>query len=321
MGNVERQSINYYLRPAKSIERKFFCDIFRKLCLFSPINNYKYIGFGARYFIDFNLFHKELGIEKMISIEENATEEKEQERFEFNKPFKCIEMIFKNSSEAINQITWDSESIVWLDYDKIFSKSMLNDIKNVVLSMLPNSVILVTCNRCYSIDEHIENRFVKFKEEFMEDVPIDAKKTDIRSKIFHNLINKMINNKINEALIEKNRNIAEEEKKLIFKQLVYFTYKDGAPMITTGGIIIRKENETVFTEAKFYEFLFNQDITQPYDIYLPNLTYKELQKINSKMPCENWADIDLFGLNEEDLQKYMELYRYFPYYMESRFIG
>ncbi|RCX12106.1 hypothetical protein DFR58_12456 [Anaerobacterium chartisolvens] len=321
MGKQERQNINYYLRPAKSIERKFFCDIFRKLEVFSPLRDYQYIGMGSKYFVDFTLFHKELGISKMYSIEGNASSEQEQNRFEFNKPFKCINMVFKSSSNAINDINWNTKSIVWLDYDEIFSRSNLHDIKNIVLNLLPHSVLLVTCNGNYSPDDQTDDRFEVFKKEFEDDVPMGTKKNQIVNKLFHQLVNEMINNKIQEALIEKNASISDDNEKMIFKQLVYFTYKDGSPMVTIGGVFIGKRDEEIFNNTNFYDFFFNNNIAHPYDIYLPNLTYKELQKINTQLPCENWSDINLFGLREEDLKIYMELYRYYPFYMESRFTG
>ena len=62
-----------------------------RLTVFDYIKNYRYIGMGAKYFVDFSLLHKEFGIDNMYSMEINSAE-KNRKRFEFNKPFNCIKM-------------------------------------------------------------------------------------------------------------------------------------------------------------------------------------------------------------------------------------
>ena len=62
------KKINYETRPFKFTERKMLLSTFIRLSnkYESP---YQYIGFGGLTFTDFKLFHKELHIEKMHSIE------------------------------------------------------------------------------------------------------------------------------------------------------------------------------------------------------------------------------------------------------------
>src|SRR5688572_20955159 len=95
-GSYER--INYGLRPAKSIERKMLCEAFRRLSEFGSVESYVYIGFGSTYFSDFNLFHKQLGIRNMISLEKDKNN---KARFEFNRPFKCITIEYGHSNEIL----------------------------------------------------------------------------------------------------------------------------------------------------------------------------------------------------------------------------
>ena len=42
-------SVNYNIRPCKSIERKMMCDMISRLTVFDYIKNYRYIGMGAKY--------------------------------------------------------------------------------------------------------------------------------------------------------------------------------------------------------------------------------------------------------------------------------
>ena len=72
--------INYELRPAKFTERKMLLAVLTRICAFydSP---YQYIGFGGLDYTDFKLFHKELYIDKMISIEGGRKISKERTVF------------------------------------------------------------------------------------------------------------------------------------------------------------------------------------------------------------------------------------------------
>ena len=107
-------SVNYNIRPCKSIERKMMCDMISRLTVFDYIKNYRYIGMGAKYFVDFSLLHKEFGIDNMYSMEINSAE-KNRKRFEFNKPFNCIKMLFGNASDILNSsnIPWKQEKILF----------------------------------------------------------------------------------------------------------------------------------------------------------------------------------------------------------------
>ena len=67
-------SVNYNIRPCKSIERKMMCEIIARLAIFEQLHNYRYIGMGAKYFTDFSLLHKRFGINKMHSMEINCNE-------------------------------------------------------------------------------------------------------------------------------------------------------------------------------------------------------------------------------------------------------
>lgn len=65
-------SVGYSLRPAKHVERRILCDAFRRRSKFASVESYQYVGFGSVWFSDFSLFHRQLGIGKMISIERNG---------------------------------------------------------------------------------------------------------------------------------------------------------------------------------------------------------------------------------------------------------
>jgi len=136
MATVSYRKFNYRVRPAKSIERKMLCETLLRLSFFEPIENYRYIGFGSTTFADFILFHKTLGIKDMISIEKRETD---KVRFEFNKPFHCIDMRYGNSNEVLPSLAWQTKTIVWLDYDGFLTDSVLQDVAYTSMNLISGS--------------------------------------------------------------------------------------------------------------------------------------------------------------------------------------
>lgn len=124
MSNSGRK-INYSVRPAKNVERKMMRDFFLRLSHFGRIEDYRYIGFGSKYFSDFIIFHRHLNISEMISIEADTNN---RARYEFNKPYSNIRMEWGHSSEVLPKLAQSAKkTIYWLDYDGAFEPFMLQD--------------------------------------------------------------------------------------------------------------------------------------------------------------------------------------------------
>src|SRR3954471_24514148 len=122
------REINYRLRPAKSVERKMIVDALRHLRGFGDLAQYRYVGFGSVFFVDFALMHRAFCICDMVSIERRRDDEK---RFYFNKLFDCIEMQFGESNEVLAKLQWDGRTIIWLDYDGSINSNVLSDVQQV----------------------------------------------------------------------------------------------------------------------------------------------------------------------------------------------
>jgi hypothetical protein len=136
--------IDYRIRPAKSVERKMLCEAWGKLGAFRALSGYRYVGFGSAFFTDFMLVHRVLGIHDMVSIEKNA---QHSERFEFNKPFRCIQMEFGTATERLPFIDLKNKpAIVWLDYEVMLNEVILNDIQTVVGRLVSGSSLVVCVN-------------------------------------------------------------------------------------------------------------------------------------------------------------------------------
>ncbi|MEA2019323.1 MAG: O-methyltransferase [Campylobacterota bacterium] len=325
------EKINYSLRVAKNIERKMIVESLPRLKEFNSLDNYTYIGFGSPFFTDFILFHKQLGIKKLISIEK---EEEKKERFEFNKPFNSIQMIYKHSTHALqNDINHQDKKIIWLDYDYQLDYSVLIDVEEIAKKSTSGDMLLITlnanANQSLSNSDTSEAKKIKilnkFKEKFSfkdEDGEIfDFKEfinpsisyMDIESWGYSKECKIIISNLVEDAL--KKRNLAFSEN-LKFKIIYNFNYSDGADMLTVGYIFYDNEDEEKLNNCNFDNFSYCKDENQPYLITAPKLTLKELHHIDYYLP-DNLSSMPDIKIDEDDLEMYEKIYRYYPSFIEG----
>lgn len=312
------RKINYSLRPAKNVERKIMCEFFRTAKKEYNISDYRYIGFGSFYFEDFILMHKEFGIDKMISIEKDIVN---NERFEFNKPFSCIDIKPGESSNVLNtKIDWDSltKDIIWLDYDSALTESKLLDFETCIKKSVSGSFIIISFNS--SLDDEAENGKLGdlINNCTKERVPSNISGKNLDDFESHKVFKKIIDNALEKSLFDKNANYIEECDKYTAKQIMYFKYKDAAPMLTIGYILIKNSQMLKYKNCKFDNIEFYSGNDDPCKIDVPNFTYKELQKINSFLPNCSIDEIftEMPFIAKRDIEKYKKIYRYFPKYRE-----
>src|SRR5256885_14055760 len=121
------KKVFYDVRPGKQIERRMLLDTFQLLSNGGfRLSEYQYTGFGSIYFVDFVLFHKYLGITKLLSLEHDPAAEK---RARFNKPYDIIKLEIKSAFDAIPSLDRDLRNVLWLDYDFTLESSVLADVK------------------------------------------------------------------------------------------------------------------------------------------------------------------------------------------------
>ena len=304
--------INYSLRPSKSIERKMMLEVFKEVCTPSNSDNYQYIGFGASFFQDFKIIHRELNISTMISIEGHDTD-LNIKRCQFNKPFNCIKIIPGKSYEKLPKLNWEKNSIVWLDYDRCLQNYMFQDAETCCQKAKSGGFLVLSLRR-----EFDQKNKEEFEEEFGEKVPVSIKAEDIEPLKSHLTIREMFINKINETLLNEYSHEKEEDR-LIFKQLFNFNYKDGAPMYTFGGMFIYKKEEEMFNKYKFNSYHFISPNETSTNISFPIITNKEYHELTRHLP----NDKDEFLKNEEidfiplkHKRSYFSVYRQYPTYIE-----
>ena len=325
--------INYSVRPAKAIERRMLCAAFERLHAFQHIQDYRYIGFGSIYFSDFQLLHRELGITDMLSIEKDVSA---RGCFRFNRPYKCIRLKFAASSQVLPALNWGRRTIVWLDYDDRLNVNILGDIATVCFRATSGSLVVISVNAHPDAEPSKEDRDIHEKEtgkpfdlsdyrlhiakELVgEKLPAGTSGADLRGQGLAKVFREIIHNEIVEQLSIRNAMLQPEER-IYYRQLFHFRYKDGAQMVTVGGILYRRADEQTLTACDFDTLPFIRNGAEHCSIKAPCLTGKEIRHLNTQLPTNSPAKLRAAGVPLSDIQQYAEVYRYFPTFSEILFV-
>lgn len=314
------RQIDYRVRPNKGTERRMFIETFRRLAFFEPVENYRYVGFGSTAFSDFILVHRELNITDMVSVEKH---DDYRARFEFNVPFHCIHLKFGDSNQVLPELTWDKRVIVWLDYDTHLTASVIKDTNYVTLQAVSGSVFIVTVNvdgyRSF-LDEPIEKLNRRLREKFEKDagfgLPPHIKGINLQGIEMAKVCRDLIVEAIIVSLRRRN-GLRPAEHSMQYYPLFNITYRDGAQMLTVGGIFFEERERPTLELCQFE----NLDFTQPgkgglYEIKVPVMTPRERHYLDQRLPTGKSDEALKIGLKKEEIDSYVRLYRYCPSFAE-----
>lgn len=315
MSNSGRK-INYAVRPAKNVERKMMRDLFIRLRSFSRLEDYRYIGFGSKYFADFILFHKILNITEMISIESDINN---KDRYEFNKPYSAIKMEWGKSTDALRKLVkQDEKSIYWMDYDGAFERYMLEDVAIISQTIGSGGVLALSfnCDKLKIDGENLENslhdQLVKMvgKEYVPNKIDTRGWTSSTRIAIF---LKNCIFDKIENILKKRNYSLPEGDH-ILASQKLFFTYADGAPMATLAYVFSSKIDQNCIEACHFSDLYFVREGDDPFNISTPNLTIKEIRHLMEIKPSIEEVNDKIFA--ENDVKALWDNYRYFPSFSE-----
>ena len=285
---------------------------FARICNFYK-GEYQYIGFGGLTFTDFKLFHKELHIDKMHSIEGGDLLSKE--RVEFNRPYSFIKIYKDLSTNVLARIDLTIKSIIWLDYDGVLDSYMFEDLSLLMRQLPVGSIYLITCNRELKSDDSGEEYTVEqFKEKFESLTPFDIGVKDFTGEKNFKTIRRMFSTQIESIINDRNRN----EEDIQFQQLYNILYQEnrGAKMFTFGGIITDKG--ATIEELNLSDFHFIRKNEDTYKIEIPNLTFREEIHINQHIPEKIESLIQENILDIKDIDKYLAIYKFLPNFFDVR---
>ena len=315
------RKFNYSLRPGKNIERKMLAELFGRLAVFRPVAEYCYIGLGSIYFTDFALFHRQWGFSPMFSIEGDT---EGIERALFNVPFDCVQVLSGRTENHLPTMSFSYPTIVWLDYDYELSNTVLQDVQTVVQRQCEAGysgvVILVTVdveserlsNPKSVDDDQLEDWPDDPVEQFRmlvgeTNIPANISRIDLRPPDLATTYQKLITNKIHGTLADISG--------WNYSQFANFRYADGAEMATFGGLIYKEGDEESQANARFESLNYFRDGSEPYWIRNPLLTFREMHLLSRAI--ENSEAAKEIPITDEDKQRFKELYRYIPAYVEA----
>lgn len=298
-----------------------------KIGFFFPMKNYTYVGFGSKYFSDFLLFHKHLHINNMISIEGDIGNSK---KYDFNKPLKCINLIFGMSHDILPDLSIDSKFITWLDYDGLLNQNCLNDIATMVSKSDSGSVLLVSYNSRPLKEAELEKNFPKvsvknrpittLKNQLGENfIPHDVDTRGLSNwEKYSKLLRQIVINCIDSRLALLNQGASN---KLLCKQIINFNYQDGVEMSTIGFVFIKDNELSQLELCDFSQFDFFREDENIYHIDVPNLTVKEIKALTEYMPGDKKIVKNFCGIvAPTDISKFEKLYKYLPNFSDTEVI-
>ena len=308
--------LNFALRPAKNVERKMMCEVFGRLNHIAPLAQYRYVGFGSWGFYDHSLFHRRLGIRDMISIEEN---EELKGRIRINKPYRCIDMKWGESTAHLPTLDWRKRSIVWLDYFSKLDATVLADIQIVAAEAVSGTVLVITVDAEPS-PENGKNLPRRRLAELTSNVGRERIPSGTRGKHLAKwglaTVQRSIGtNEIQDVLNDRNAPL-DDPHRLHYDQLFNFHYADGAKMLTFGGLIANDADRSRFDVAGLNSLNYVRTSDDSYAIETPNLTLREIHFLDSRLPSTPSRIKDAGALPASEVLKYRKIYRYFPSFSE-----
>lgn len=308
--------INFNLRPNKRIERRLIAEALMCIYRYDTPRRFGYIGMGSYYFSDFVLFHKIFGIENMVSIEYDIENRK---RFEFNKPFDCIDMVFGTTHDVLDSLKIFSERpvICWLDYYDRLTQAILGDIQTALTRAQVGSAIIVT------LKAGAFNKLADV-EKFMLGLPPELRSPQNRALLsssdgMRNFMHAAISARIEVVLSALNE---ESKNPLEAKQIFNMSYRDGVAMVTFGWLLLdKKRRGSLEVEPNAFDAPgFSIAESDHLDIATPNLTFREIAHLKSLLP--NGPGLSDFKKNalpitEGEAKKFAKFYRYHPNFADT----
>ena len=323
-------TINYEIRPCKFVERRMLlASLSRILGAIRKDQEYQYVGFGGCSFTDFKLFHRELQINQMISIENGSYSEY---KLELNKPFQCIKILRGESNTVLPTINLSLPSLIWLDYDGVLQKYMFEDLETIFHTIPAGSIFIMSCNRELKKGNYIEleGRINKedgnepmspeeIKEVFGDLVPFDIEPDACTPEKSFCTIKRMLDKKIRSTISDRNLSKDENTDFHLLYNIIY-QEKRGAKMFTYGGIVCNENVNVDSISLDNFDFIAQKDSDIVYKIEVPVLTHRETLALNQILfdTDKEKKFIEAKIITEKELTEYKKIYKYCPSFHDVR---
>lgn len=303
--------IDYRVRAAKQIERRIIAEVLNQLVLMGggPAH-YRYIGMGSIAFMDFQLFHRVIGLRDMLSIEH----EKHADRAVFNQPLACIKVLPGEVHDVLPTLDLTGRPILWLDYDGKLTDSMLDDTALCTRKLEKGAVLMVTVN-CES-GAHPQTEAAKIKGRIKaKRLPTGFGAPHVAGWKYAEFIRSMFKTEMQAEMLIRNKGKAFKDR-LQFRQFMFFAYRDNARMCTIAWLFDAAEGAKMLEVAKLDKLDAYRPEADHFLINPPVITPVETRHVNRQLPSAMGAALVCPGLSKEELDEYAKLYRHYPMFYE-----
>ena len=277
-------------------------EMCRRLASIAPLHTYQYVGFGALEYIDFELMHRELSISRMTSIEQDTTH---AERFEFNKPFRSIELRMGPAHQHLPDLDWSLLSIVWLDYECQLTEQCLRDVETLGRVLRPGSLLLVTVQAGAPAGTRHETLTANLGASRL---PLGLTEQSLEGPWNFADIQRSVVDSALHVVVELQPHEASAS------QLLNIRYADNAKMQTVGWIISSPEVAPRVAACCMDDLPFSRTDAKALELRVPVLTRRELAYLNRLLPLKKQSRLKEKWLDELAQEQYADIYRYYPNY-------
>jgi hypothetical protein len=302
-------AVNYSLRPSKSIQRQLVFSGVRLLQDGLDLERLVYIGFGSIWFTDFVMAHKLLGVDDMVSIE---GDEIGYRRARYNSPFATVR-VFQGKSYDVLPSLYDDAVIksrpwlVWMDYDYGLDETVRSDLRSLIENAPANSVLLVTFNGLESKYGKPPERPGRLREILGSVVPDDLAKEDCKDEAMQRTLAQLTTDYMKSVAADLSRPGG-------FVPAFRLLYRDGAPMVTVGGILPTKGAARVAVDMVART---SWPGIPPMPIVAPHLTIREASALQALLPSAARLTRETiqtlgFDLEDEQIAAFETYYRQYP---------
>lgn len=305
-------------------------DVFRRLSQFQPIETYRYVGFGSVWFSDFVLFHRAFGIRDMLSIEQAAAS---RQRFEANRPF-AIDMDFRSSSLVLPELDYSRRQYIWLDYDNPINLDMVADVAMIARRACSGTVLVVSvqCMKAPDVAEAekeqakdasargpMERFASKMSADGVKRVSSDLERDQLSGWAFGDISRSIFYEEVDRIL--KDRRLAEPDSAVSYRTICNFEYEDGAKMTTLALIFHSEEDEAKVNACGFDNLEFLDPLGAAVYIPTPKLTPREFRQLESQLPLQPGAQLEIGHIPLSETRGFADMYRYFPAFVAAEASG
>jgi hypothetical protein len=275
-----------------------FCDAVRLLRAVRPMEEYRYVGLGHWQFVDFELMRREVGVRSMVSIERNTSQ---QARFEENKPFSEIDLLFGDAFERLQDIDLTMPTIAWLDYTSKLDATVLQDLRFLADVLPAGSVIATTVNcRPDREDERLDSLVRRLG---IGVVPGDVSEDDLDRDGLPRVLRQILVEQVGAAA-------ADRAPPARLDQFMLLRYADRAPMLFWAALLVDETIEDALAAVPFDRLEQFRDGAEVLEISVPWLSTREVIALNEQIRAGEVPAVR--GLEPRQCEAYARLHRWYP---------